>query len=164
MVADVKRNRSSNEHYKPVGFRTGASECVADGQQMLHKAYFLPERRYILRPQICCSDSSVCSEMSTRDIKHQPYVAGILDSFTSLCVGGVSSEGTKTSEKRSRHKKKSRKSSAASKGRVVYPIASYPARLNSRKLVEQRRKSFRHQFFRPVSDDEFSMSNRRRTA
>ncbi len=41
---------------------------------------------------------------------------------------------------------------------IVYPIASYPARLNSKTLVEQRRQELKqNSFFRPISDDEASI-------
>jgi hypothetical protein len=41
---------------------------------------------------------------------------------------------------------------------VVYPIASYSARLNCKKLVSQRRAVFQQNLFRPVSTSEDEMS------
>lgn len=37
--------------------------------------------------------------------------------------------------------------------KIVYPVARYPARLNSPELVQQRRRSLqKHLMFRPVTD------------
>jgi hypothetical protein len=107
------------------------------------------KRRYVLRPQIDYScNSSVTSEGSSQH--GEEVVSGILDGITSLCLGPTSdSLGYRAANPR-------KSSSAKKKKRVVYPIASYPARLNCQKLVSQRREVFHQNLFRPVSTDEMS--------
>jgi hypothetical protein len=101
--------------------------------------------------------------MSTRATS----VAHILDTFTSFCLGSPPTDGTTpfrestTREIRSEEKKNVTTTSAKKK-RVVYPIASYPARLNSKNLVDQRRQSLQqNSFFRPVSEDECSATEKK---
>jgi hypothetical protein len=112
----------------------------------------LPERRYIVLPQVfASSDSSVCSGISelSDPTEKEVGVSLILESFSYLCLGGEVDLG----ESKSSCSQKDRRRSSApgpQKTRVVYPIASYPARLNSRKLIEQRRQSLPHNFFRPI--------------
>jgi hypothetical protein len=115
----------------------------------------LPERRYIVLPQVfASSDSSVCSGISelSDPIEKQAGFSSILESFSYLCLGGeVDVGGSKSNH---RHKEHRRRSTGSAPGpqttRVVYPIASYPAPLNSRKLIEKRRQSLPQNFFRPV--------------
>jgi hypothetical protein len=152
MVAGLANKSKSNDQYK----LTNVSKGHRDERRLPSDAHRSPERRFILRPQISPSDSSVCSEVSNRvtpEPRQQPSVARILDTFTNLCLGGVSIETVKSAEKSRREKQKSRKSSSSHRKRVVYPVASYPVHLNSKKLVEQRRKSLPQHFFRPVSED-----------
>jgi hypothetical protein len=164
MVAGlVGRKSRSTEKYKPTSVSKGVRNRSFDDRRLPPNAHCSPERRYALQPQFCPSESSVYSEVSTREAKNQPYVAGILDSFTCLCFGSTDEMMGSIRERTRSEKSKSRKSSTT-RNRVVYPIASYPARLNSKTLVNQRRKSLPHQFFRPVSEDEMPVSNRPPTA
>jgi hypothetical protein len=104
----------------------------------------LPERRYIVLPQMSHTDGSVISDLSDPSETRLIGVFQILDSFNCLCLGG---QGNKHQRRIS---KKRSISPMFSKSKVVYPIASYGDRLNSQKLVDQRRKSLPHNFFRPV--------------
>jgi hypothetical protein len=122
------------------------------------------KRRYILRPQIGYSANSINVMMttnnasSTEDTYYSPdeqVVSGILDGITSLCLGPAlnpqqySARNGSSSNRRPTSPPQRRKN-------VVYPIASYPARLNCKKLVSERRAVFQQNLFRPVSSDEMS--------
>ena len=157
MVAGIERKTGSIEHYKQTSLSKGRRS----------RGYDLcsPERRYVVRPEIChhSSGSSVYTEYSSREMRNQQCVAGILDTFACLCIGsGVVGNDIRRDKYKSG--KVSGRKANGGRRRVVYPIASYPARLNSKKLVDQRRKSVPHQFFRPIPDDEVSLSDRPRTA
>lgn len=122
---------------------------AADNRPCL-PASCLPQRRYIVLPQKCASDASVISGISEYTRSAERGVMGVsqlLESFTYLCLGGEMSGAVSTKRRKDRR----RASIPGNQGtQVVYPIASYPARLNSRKLIEQRRQSLPHNFFRPV--------------
>lgn len=63
-----------------------------------------------------------------------------LEAFTNLCMCDPSRQTRQGP------------ASLPSKKRIIYPIAKYPGRLNSPKLVQQRRKSVAEsQTFRPLS-------------
>ena len=105
---------------------------------------FLPERRYIVLPQALHTDGSIISDLSDPFEPRLSGIAQILDSFSCLCLGG---------ETTNYHRRKVRNRSISpmtNKTRVVYQIASYGGRLNSKKLIEQRRQSLPDNFFRPV--------------
>ena len=79
----------------------------------------------------------------------------LLDIFTNLCV--CETNRPKMAPTRSK------KTTAAGKRRTVYPIAKYPARLNSPYLVQQRRKSLEEKFtFRPLPEEEHLRKKPRR--
>jgi hypothetical protein len=115
----------------------------------------LPQRRYIVLPKKCASDASVISGISDFSKPTSGGALGVsqlLESFTYLCLGGEVSRVTSTSN--TRRKDRRRASIPGNQStRVVYPIASYPGRLNSKRLIEQRRQSLPHNFFRPVPSD-----------
>jgi hypothetical protein len=149
MVAGLERDAQ---------FQSFASVKRMDGKyfngiRLPPNAHCSPERRYVIQPQLTASDWSESSiqRLELQDKQRQePFVDGILDSFTCFCMGG---------QKR-REEKGNTKKSSTSKKSVVYPIASYPTRLNSKRLVDQRRQSLQRQnlqqhFFRPVPEDEF---------
>lgn len=124
-----------------------------------------PVRRYVIQPQLTaldCYGSLIHRREPQKEQHHAPFVEGILENFTCLCLGGLSgTEGSSsTPREKRREKKRNTKKSSTSKKKVVYPIASYPARLNCKRLVDQRRQSLQRQnlqqhFFRPVPEDEF---------
>jgi hypothetical protein len=104
----------------------------------------LPERRYIVLPQTPHTDGSIVSDLSDPFEPRLRGVSQILDSFNCLCLGGATGNyGHREPPRRSI-------SPMINKTKVVYPIASYGGRLNSKKLIEQRRQSLPHNFFRPV--------------
>ncbi|KAG7364883.1 hypothetical protein IV203_038086 [Nitzschia inconspicua] len=130
------------------------------------------KRRYVLRPQIAYTANSInmmqASHATAPEESHfyspdEQVVSGILDGITSLCLGptlhpyryrpGVSTKGRNSS---SNSPRRSSSPSQRRKKKVVYPIASYPARLNCQKLVSERRAVFQQNLFRPVSSDELS--------
>lgn len=169
MVAGVPRNNMYHKTIPQYHVRSSISKSSATdtstkrrrNKEAMHEngvtsrsppASCLPERRYIVLPQVfASSDSSVGSMISelSDPTEKQVGVARILESFNYLCLGG---EVDPIGSKSNRHRKDRRRSSApgAQQTRVVYPIASYPGRLNSRKLIEQRRQSLPHNHFRPV--------------
>jgi hypothetical protein len=167
MVAGLEKTSSRDAQ-----FQSFASVKRMDGEsfrgiRLPPNAHCSPERRYkyVVQPQLTASDSSEYSTQRSepqKEQRHVPFVAGILDIFTSLCLGGISGTAGSSStlrEKR-REKKRNTKKSSTCKKKVVYPIASYPVRLNSKRLVDQRRRSLQRQnhqqhFFRPVPEDEF---------
>lgn len=162
MVARVIGKPLSDIYYnRPLAVKPKRRPVVDDGG-LPSNAHSLSERRYIVRSELRGSDSSVSSEYgtaSTSEGKGEQYVSGILESFTSLCLGSSSSDWVNDDIRRRREEKPAREttqSSTKKKRKVIYPIASLPARLNSRKLVAQRRKSMERHFFRPVSEDEMS--------
>lgn len=106
----------------------------------------LPERRYIVLPQSPGSDGSIISDLSDpfAEPRLNAGVSHILDSFNCLCLGGD------IVKCRRRKPKRRSISPMDNKTKVVYPIASYGGRLNSKRLIEQRRKSLPQSFFRPV--------------
>lgn len=163
MVAGLGKNARSNNTVKATTFSKGMRNRAFDAGRLPPNAHCSPQRRFILRSQFGHSASYDYSEYSTRESMNEPTVAAILESFTCLCLG--STDEIKGSRGRARREKYSsrRKSSKDTSKRVMYPIASYPVHLNSKRLVEQRRKSLPHHFFRPVSDDELMMC-RPRTA
>lgn len=124
-----------------------------DDQRAILPPSCLPERRYIVLPHIFPhdDDNSVDSGISelSDPVDQQAGVIRILESFSYLCVGG---ETSSSSSKESYPRKDRRRLSSPGprQAQVVYPIASYPGRLNSKKLIEQRRQSLQHHFFRPV--------------
>jgi hypothetical protein len=141
----------------------------------VQKAPFIPDegavsmneakRRYVLRSQIGYTSTASGATMFSLEFQdhHDPslddeqVVSGILDGITSLCLGptthasgyqtGVSTPSYNASPRSTQRRKK----------KVVYPIVSYPARLNCQKLVSQRRAVFHQNLFRPVSSDESSL-------
>jgi hypothetical protein len=157
MVAGLGRNYSSHNSSKPTTHSRPKKSRVREEDV----GHCFPERRYIVRRQLGSSDSSVSSEVHPWKTHPRQCVSGILDSFTSLCLGDVFVSSSESRRQGTMHTPSS--TSSRSK-KVVYPIARYPYRLNSKKLVDQRRKSFQHHFFRPVPEDEMSVSNRPRTA
>lgn len=125
------------------------------------------KRRYVLRPQIGYTGNNInvmtMTDLSSDDSKISPddlVVSGILDGITSLCLGPTfPSHGYRSGA--SHHPCRSQRLTASPrrpKKKVVYPIASYPARLNCKKLVSQRRAVFKQNLFRPVSSDEMSQN------
>ena len=168
MVAGLGTQTKSIE-YRPTsvskGTRNQERNRVFDERKLPPNAHCSPERSYVLRPQICYSGSSVYSELPARDVPNQQCVAGILDTFACLCLGSTDVMGVSKGDRSLREKHRSerrRKSRSTSGKKVIYPIASYAVRLNSKRLVDQRRKSLPHHFFRPVVSDD--MSSRPRTA
>eukprot|EP00934_Nitzschia_sp_Nitz4_P007185 Nitzschia sp. Nitz4//scaffold290_size23356//240//698//NITZ4_008483-RA/size23356-processed-gene-0.24-mRNA-1//-1//CDS//3329546078//7175//frame0 len=151
MVAGVSRQRKSHDQYH---VRESAQKGSYEGvgkRKAADYSHFpcecVPERRYILRPQLEASDSTLASGVSEGLETSTPGsgVSGILESFSCLCLGGgVAPDMADTNRQSSKRK---------SLKRVVYPIASYTASLNSKFLVEQRRRSLPHQFFRPVASN-----------
>lgn len=127
------------------------------------------QRRYVVRTQISPSSSSFCSSDEPPD---EVMVSSILDGITNLCLAGLPPAYLKGKKSRGlgedcigrglikptprNSSRRTSSSSSAQKKRVVYPIASYPARLNCQKLVAERRKIFQQNLFRPVSNDEMS--------
>ena len=126
------------------------SQSVTGPSSTSLPASCLPQRRYIVLPRKCASDASVISGISDFSKPRGALgVSQLLESFTYLCLGGDVSRVTSTSD--TRRKDRRRASIPGNQStRVVYPIASYPGRLNSKKLIEQRRQSLPHNFFRPV--------------
>ena len=163
MVARIFRNGNGSapseffDVEEAVFGQPAAREKILRGQS---KIQMTPERRFIVRPQITTSNSSICS-VSTFNAKPEgPCVAGILDRFTSLCLGSPPAD---VSIKSAKGRQRRHDTHETSRKRVVYPIVGFPVHLNSEQLVDQRRKSLQHQFFRPVSEDEMSRSVRPRT-
>jgi len=79
----------------------------------------------------------------------------LLDMLTNLCVCPAN-RPRKAAKRRKR-------ATAGSNRRTVYPIAKYPARLNSPYLVQQRRKSLEKEFtFRPLCEEEHLRKKPRR--
>ena len=162
MVAGIARSSiSSNDSSKPTtSYSTRLKKKSRGGRSDDDLGgYCLPERRFItLR-----SDSSICSSGDHHTSERRQClspVSGILDSFTCLCFGGGEPNLSSFNDGLSSRHKNAREQE---KGAIVYPIAKYNARLNSKKLVDQRLKRFQHQFFRPVvAPDE--LSNRPRTS
>jgi hypothetical protein len=165
MVAGLERDSSRDAQ-----FQSFASVKTMDGKSLSGillppSAYRPPERRYVMRPQLPTSDSlesSIQRRKLQKEQRQEPFVEGILDRFTCLCLGDLSGteRSSSTLREKRREKKGNTKKSATSKKKVVYPIASYPARLNSKRLVDERRRSLQRQnlhqhFFRPVLEDEF---------
>jgi hypothetical protein len=165
MVAGLERDSSRDAQLQSSASVKRMDRKSFSGIRLPPNAHCSPTRRYVIRPQLTTSDSfeSSIQRWEPQTQQHQePFVAGILDRFTCLCLGDLSgTEGSSSTlrEKR-REKKGNTKKSSFSKKNVVYPIASYPARLNSKRLVDQRRRSLQRQnlqqhFFRPVPEDEF---------
>lgn len=164
MVAGLVRKYKSTDQYhvkKNIAKVSSSSDSSRnklrmdsdDDEQSYFREHCLPERRYILRPQLQASDSSVSSGDSdvAEEVAQQAGVTRILESISYLCLGGgMSVEGVEKRERRRTHRKSSLSPHHTTRKKVVYPIASYPASLNSKSLVEQRRKSLPHHFFRPV--------------
>lgn len=89
------------------------------------------------------------SEDDTSKSSKDPFLSNMLDFFTTLCVC------KETSITRKRKKNPATKSMTGQQRQqspdIVYPVARYPARLNSPEMVKQRRKSLqKHLTFRPV--------------
>ncbi len=161
MVASVPRKHEKLTHQYHLKSAMSKGSMVDNNHQQRQNtgdadnptslpASCLPQRRYIVLPRKCGSDESVISGISdfTKPAKGGVLgVSQILDSFTYLCLGGEMSRQVSANRRKDR-----RRASVPGnqETRVVYPIASYPARLNSRKLIEQRRQSLPHNFFRPV--------------
>ena len=137
----------------------------ADGGAAMNEA----KRRYVLRPQIGYTSTSSGSMMFSPVLHdhldpsqdEEQVVSGILDGITSLCLGPTSQAagfqtGTSTSTTKP-YRLSPRTSTQRRKKKVVYPIVSYPARLNCKKLVSERRATFHQNLFRPVSSDESSI-------
>ena len=164
MVAGLSRKheRTNQYHVKNGSHKGGAADdgrlrrtkgAANDGESRATcPVTFLPERRYIVLPHVFSyDDNSVSSGISELSGPAEPQagVSRILESFSCLCLG---SELPRSSEVRRRDRRRLN-SSLPQQSRVVYPIVSYPARLNSKKLVEQRRQSLQHHFFRPVQSN-----------
>jgi hypothetical protein len=145
---------------------TSSSTCRPPTNRKNGSFAHMAQRRYVVRPQISNSNSSYCSSDESQD---ELLVSGILDGITRLCLGGPAPSNLmgrqsrsvgggcpgliKPSQRIASHRKSS---STAPKKSVVYPIASYPARLNCQKLVSERREVFQQNLFRPVSTDDMS--------
>lgn len=104
----------------------------------------------------------------------QAHGMDLWDIFTGLCVtrvgGGRGNRGSRSSKRWQQSQPQpsdtfksvikphvlsnsQKKVAVASKKKIVYPIARYPARLNSPYLVEKRRESLRkHLTFQPVPE------------
>jgi hypothetical protein len=152
---------------KPTPFASPPSDRV-----LINEA----KRRYVLRPQIGYSANSInmmlTSNYTSEDSNNcyspdEQVVSGILDGITSLCLGptsyphsyhpGVSSVRIGSyNNGRNMPRPSSPSQQQRRKKKVVYPIASYPARLNCQKLISERRAVFQQNLFRPVSSDEMS--------
>jgi hypothetical protein len=146
-----------------------SSMSIPDEEEMLsidRLAITEAKRRYVLRPQLGYSLNSMNSMMmpSSDDSfssSDEQVVAGILDGITSLCLGPTSQPRGYNAGVSSSRRVSGRLSPPPQHRRrkqVVYPIASYPARLNCKRLVSERRAIFQQNLFRPVSSDEMSYS------
>ena len=124
------------------------------------------KRRYVLRPQIGYTSASSGSMMFSpilpdrldppRD--EEQVVSGILDGITSLCLGPTpQASGFQTGSSSAKNYRLAPRTTQRRKKKVVYPIVSYPGRLNCKKLVSERRATFHQNLFRPVSSDESSV-------
>ena len=82
-------------------------------------------------------------------------VFSFLDRFTNLCVCGDAKQSMDDDD--SSFVAAPTTGAGLRKPRVVYQVQNYPYPLNSKHLVEIRRQSVKHQFFRPVSEDESSV-------
>ena len=167
MVAGIVRNGNGNTPSEILKAGKAAYNQPSTTDKNSHHGtsniQMTPERRFVVRHQISTSDSSICSaSASTFNAKAQgPCVSGILDSFTSLCLGSPPADISVTSRNDRRQRQEQNN---GSRKRVVYPVSGFNVHLNSEQLVDQRRKSLHdHQFFRPVSEDEMSRSVRPRT-
>jgi hypothetical protein len=162
MVAGLESDSSPQfQLFAPAKRKDGKS---FSGIRLPPNSHCFPDRRYVIRPQLIASDSSESIQRwkPQKEQGQEPFVAGIIDRITCLCLGGLSgTEGSSsTLQEKRREKKGNAKKSSTSKKKIVYPIANYPARLNSKRFVDQRRRSVQRQnpqqhFFRPVSEDEF---------
>lgn len=136
-----------------LGSKTGRHQGGLDNPRPIHSVSCLPERRYIALPQLFSSEEdsvySGVSELSDPVRQQTDSVSRILESFNCLCLGGETSRDLSSQRRRKVHRRRL-SSPGIQPARIVYPIASYPGRLNSKRLVEQRRQSLQHHFFRPV--------------
>ena len=116
----------------------------------------LSQRKFVLRPQLCYTDSGTVYSHASRqksETQQSASLVTLLETFTSLCVGPTAYERRPT-----RKIRKPTKHHVSRRKRVVYPIATYPHRLNSKTMIEQRRRSMQDHFFRPViMEDEMRM-------
>jgi hypothetical protein len=163
MVAGLSRLQEKSNRYQSKSTVSKLSVTANKGSQRLHTTVFqkgvarprspsvtnlpssfLPERRYIVLTQALNTDGSIISDLSDPFEPRLSGVSRILDSFSCLCLGG------ETTDYHRREVPTRSISPATKKTRVVYQIASYGGRLNSKKLIEERRQSLPHNFFRPV--------------
>lgn len=154
MVAGITRKSHSNHYYHVKKTLTKGPSKDAKlrpyGNDHFLPLQCLPERRYVLRPQWHTSDISLYSNEPEYQ-EPEPKLRGvdlILEGFSCLCFGGSQPE-TKLTRKPEKRRSIGSKPVINTR-RVVYPIASYAGRLNSKRLIEQRRRSLPHNFFRPV--------------
>jgi hypothetical protein len=151
-----RSNRRTTMSNNSEGTTLSSNERVA-----IHEA----ERRYILRPQIGYSSNSINVMMTTNNTNtiedtyysaDEQVVSGILDGITSLCLGPASNPHRYSARNGNSDSQRLTSPPQRRNKKVVYPIASYPARLNCKKLVSERRAVFQQNLFRPVSSDEMS--------
>ena len=165
MVAGLGRDESPDEHYQSLNKHYQSLNNLKGIRNRSEPA--LPTNSLfsiITRSQPSTPNRSAHSASTRGKNAHEPCVAGILDSFTSLCLGGLKNDRSLSrGDKMKRRVEKKITKKVVHTKKVVYPIVTYPARLNSKKLVEQRRQSLQHHFFRPVSDDECSTSSSNHT-
>ena len=95
-----------------------------------------PGRRFVV---LSYHDDVTMASVSPKKSATVHSFSEIIDSLTSMCL--------------CHHQNYS-----DSKFKVTYPVAGFDHPLNHIKLVEQRRRSLKHKMFRPVSEDDASMS------
>lgn len=152
MVASHPRISKSDIRYRMKDVGTKQRRQRGTTREIQHPPIeCLPQRRYILQPQLQAV-GSYSTEVSDRDIPRQLKMEAILDSFNYFCLTAVSED--KNGQRNVSNGYGSTRSYPSQKRkRVVYPIASYTAHLNSKSLIEKRRRSLPHQFFRPVQSN-----------
>lgn len=95
-----------------------------------------PGRRFVVNSH---HDDLTMASASTKMSPTLHSFSEFMDSLTSMCLCHDQNHSDKNLK-------------------VTYPVAGFEYPLNHIKLVEQRRRSLKHKMFRPVSEDDASMS------
>ena len=151
MVAGIGRRHSISDDSSNLATNSRSKKSrVRDDQDI---GYCFPQRKYLtLQSDTLCL--GIHHAGGTRQGCSPSPVSGILESFTCFCLGDASAINRNNELRHDDSGELGHDGSTGSQTAIVYPIAKYNARLNSKKLVDQRLKVFQHHFFKPVTADE----------
>ena len=147
-------------------FSKDTNTTASPSPERLPSVSCLPERQYIVSPELTPSnsfESETDRDQSVQRPQSKVISTGmsLIDHFSCLCLRMPTTDSPPVVERHQIRQDRKPKvfKKRSPKKKVIYPIATYPARLNSKHLVEQRRRSLEQRnhhkhFFRPVPEDE----------